>query len=156
MVRKIFLLRHGEAIVPENDIADIDRPLTAKGGNQVRALGLDFKEDGAAVNIVYCSSAKRTRETFRCLAESSGLDWTVDFREDIYEAPVRILFDVLSGTENSAHSILLIGHNPSITFLAEYLSGESVGNMVPGQMIKLEFGLGSWDQLSKGVCGLVQ
>lgn len=156
MVRKIFLLRHGEAAFPDQGMKDIDRPLTEAGSNQIRLLGSNLKPFASTIDLIYCSSALRTRETLRCLIEGSGINCEIDIREDIYESSVGRLFEVISNTENSAQVILLIGHNPGISFFAEYLTGDNIGNMSPGQMVKLEFALGSWDELSKGVCSLIQ
>ncbi|MEO9476161.1 MAG: histidine phosphatase family protein [Cyclobacteriaceae bacterium] len=155
MVRKIFLLRHGEAIYPEQGMDDMERSLTSKGSTQIRTLGAKMGDAGFDVDLTYCSSSDRTRQTFQHLSEALKKNLEVEFREDIYEASVRTLFELLCESDKNLMSILLIGHNPGITYLAEYLSGEIVGNMLPGQLVKLEFGMGDWSQLSQGSCGVV-
>ncbi|MFT6866352.1 MAG: phosphohistidine phosphatase [Cyclobacteriaceae bacterium] len=155
MVRKIFLLRHGEAAIPEHGVTDFNRHLTPKGFNQIRSLGAKLTEISYKPSIVYCSTSERTRQTCQNLTESMNQTWDVEFLEEIYEGSVRSLFEVLSQTERDLHQILLIGHNPGISFLAEYLTGENVGNMMPGQLLKLEFALGDWSELSQQTCSLI-
>ncbi|MFY0599076.1 MAG: histidine phosphatase family protein [Cyclobacteriaceae bacterium] len=155
MVRKIFLLRHGEAALPEYGIKDFERPLTARGENKIRALGDQLKNEGTRFDSVFCSSSKRTKETYECLCESMQTNWYVEYKDEIYEAPVRALFEVLVNTEDEISNLLLIGHNPGISFLSEYLSDEAIIGMSPGQLVKLEFGFGSWSELSKGVCSVI-
>ncbi len=155
MARKIFLLRHGEAAMPEHGVMDFDRPLTNKGFNHIRSLGAKLALEKFNPSIVYSSTSLRTRQTCQNLYESMNQGWDIEFMDDVYEASVRTLFEILSQTEREHHSILLIGHNPSISFLAEYLTGEYVGNMSPGQLVKLEFGLSDWSELSQQTCNLV-
>lgn len=155
MVRKIFLLRHGDAVNPGYGITDRERPLSQKGGNQIRALGNQLKEENFSIDAAYCSTALRTRQTHLYLSESMQTNWEVEYKNDIYEASVRTLFDILSESESVHANILLVGHNPGITFLAEYLSGESIFNIETGQMLKLEFALGDWSHLSQSTCSII-
>lgn len=112
-------------------------------------------EAGFDVDLTYCSTSDRTRQTFQHLSEALKKNLEVEFRDDIYEASVRTLFELLCESDKNLLSILLVGHNPGITYLAEYLSGEIIGNMFPGQLVKLEFGMGDWSQLSQGSCGVI-
>ena len=155
MVRKIFLLRHGEAMMADFGMKDIERPLTSKGANDIRDLGKKLSKTKFKPDIVYCSSAVRTKQTLTGLSESMNHEWETEFRDDIYEAAVRSLFEVISDSDNALQSILLIGHNPGITYLAEYLSGKAIIGMRPGEMVKLDFALGPWGELSKGSCSVV-
>ncbi len=155
MVRKIFLLRHGEAMMPDYGMKDIERPLTSKGANQIRELGKELAQTSFKPDLVYCSPAVRTQQTLEHLSESMGQEWETELRPDIYEAAVRSLFEVLCESDNSIQSILLVGHNPGITYLAEYLSGEGIVGMRPGDLVKLDFAIGAWKELSQGSCSMV-
>ena len=46
-------------------------------------------------------------------------------------------------------SIMIIGHNPSITYLAEYLTDEKIGNVPTCSALKIVFSMDSWGAVSK-------
>jgi phosphohistidine phosphatase len=156
MVRKIFLLRHGEAMMPDYGMKDIERPLTSKGANQIRDLGKHLLKTNFKPDLVYCSSAERTQQTLAHLSESMNQEWETEIKREIYEAPVSSLFQVIRDSDNSIQTILLVGHNPGITYLVEYLSGDGIVGMIPGEMVHLDFAMGAWSEISQGSCSIVK
>ena len=149
MVRKLYLLRHGEAA---NDFekADRERTLTVNGKNKVRALGIKLNHAGFYPEKVYCSPAVRTKQTAEILLEQLGFLPKVDFQENIYEASTKTLFDLVASSSDEYEKILLIGHNPAISFLFDYLTIANFGSLMPGELVCVGFENKSWNEISKG------
>ena len=59
--------------------------------------------------------------------------------EKIYDASVRELLEILNEIEESAKSVLLIGHNPTMSFFAEYLTGRGFAGMEPCGLVTISF-----------------
>lgn len=150
MVRILYLLRHGQA-VSDFYMKDFDRPLTTYGINQLTQLGTVLQMTGIHMDKIYCSPANRTRQTLDVILEKIGSHSPVEFRDEIYEASVRTLFDLVTKTEESIKTLLLIGHNPGISYLVDYLTSGAFGDMSPGKLVKIIFQDLEWGQISKGL-----
>lgn len=148
MRKALYLLRHGEA-EGGYGMKDFDRSLTDRGVNDINALALEMKKQDFYPDHVYCSTAKRTQQTAQILIEQLDYSLPLDFREEIYEASVKTLFDLVCASEADHNSVLIIGHNPGLSYLFEYFT-KRFGNLSPGDMLKIEFEGQEWAEISKG------
>ena len=117
-MKHLYLLRHGKSSWDDPDLADADRPLAPRG---VRALGRMrkyLKEEKIRPDLVICSPARRTRHTLAEVEPVLGRDVTVRIEPAVYEGGAGALVDLIGSTPDSASSIMLIGHNPSLQDLA--------------------------------------
>lgn len=72
---------------------------------------------------VLVSAAVRTKQTWELLA--GGLDsepTTVSFHEELYVAGVQDVLQLVA--EQDSHTILVVGHEPTMSAVAEQLAGE--------------------------------
>jgi phosphohistidine phosphatase len=74
----------------------------------------------------------------------------VVLQEDLYEASTRTFFQFITQLEDHQQHIMCVAHNPVISYLAEYLSGAEVGDMVPAGMAIIKFNIQSWKEVSQG------
>ena len=82
MVRKIFLLRHGDAVFADQGMDDFDRPLNTRGTNKIRDLGSRMLEKSVLPQLVFCSPALRTRQSVKQLSESLKQDMEIELVDD--------------------------------------------------------------------------
>jgi phosphohistidine phosphatase len=125
--RTLVLLRHGKAERPEG-IADRERALTERGHADAAAAGAWLARHGLLPDVVICSPARRTRETWHAAesgmtgppAESGPADEVprVRYESAVYAAETGDLLDVLRATEPDAGTVLLVAHNPGISLLS--------------------------------------
>ncbi|MFY0607012.1 MAG: phosphohistidine phosphatase SixA [Cyclobacteriaceae bacterium] len=149
MVRNLYLLRHGHA---ENgyQMNDFDRELTAKGTAGVNAVGAQLKEAGVKLDLILCSTAVRTVQTSELIVAHLEYDKPVEYLDEIYEASIKQLFDVLATANTNQENVMLIGHNPAISFLNEYLADETIPSLAPGEISKIVFAGQDWNEITKG------
>ncbi|GGB16049.1 phosphohistidine phosphatase [Flexivirga endophytica] len=119
--RQLILVRHAKAAEPRDGQADHDRPLTQRGHADAEALGHWFKEQGLRVDLVLCSTAVRTRETWADVVASSGLGALVANDQRIYNASVQRLLGVIAEEGGPSRSIAVVGHAPGMPGLAAAL-----------------------------------
>ncbi len=79
----------------------------------------------------------------------------VDYKDVIYNASVRELLHEINSLPTGTAEVALIGHNPTITYFAEYLTGESIGNMEPSSMVSITFKGTHWEEVSQGTGALI-
>jgi phosphohistidine phosphatase len=120
--RTLVILRHAKAERPAA-VADEDRPLTQRGHADAAAAGAWLSARGYRPELVLCSPAKRTRQTWRAVAVAlTGSDAPdVHFERDLYYGSAGDALDLVRQVPDTIASVLLIGHNPTVSMLSGLL-----------------------------------
>ncbi|MFG2331455.1 SixA phosphatase family protein [Streptomyces sp. NPDC048604] len=159
--RKIVLLRHAKADWGQE--ADHERPLADRGRQDAPLAGRRLAAQGITFDLALCSTALRTRETWKlAVAELSQRPKTV-YEERLYEASLGELIALLNETSDEVRTLVVIGHNPGMHGLADALSGEADGDLLsrmnrrgfPTSAIATVEFTGSWKSVEHGVGRLV-
>lgn len=149
MSRILYLLRHSYAD-PPGDGSDISRGLTMEGLTSVRALGRKLSEEDFNPDLIFSSNAVRAEDTAINLAEELGIsEQVISFDEKIYEASVRELLEIVNEVDDSTTSALMIGHNPTLSFFGEYLTGNGFSGLEPCGLLTISFE-NDWNEISQG------
>ncbi|GAA4677371.1 SixA phosphatase family protein [Phytohabitans rumicis] len=154
--RTLVLLRHAKAERPAG-IADIDRPLTARGHADAAAAGAWLHRHEIAPDSVICSPSKRTRQTWHGVALAlGGSGPAVSYEPGVYDGGGRDLLELVQGVPDSVRTVLLIGHNPSVSDLSALLdpgtSLDSDGLRTSG--IAVHRFAGSWSSCKPGTAAM--
>ena len=145
MSRTLLVLRHAEAANPPAT-SDADRPLTAEGLRAAAAVAASLP---AAPDVVLCSPALRTRQTWEQLRDAAGLQVEPTLEPALYDAALDDLLDLVRGLPEDARVPLVVGHNPGCSELVTHLGGDPV-RMRPGTLVVLQ-AAGSWpDVVTRG------
>lgn len=143
----LYLLRHGES-TPVNSVSgDIGRNLTSTGREKLLQLAKLLKKKKINFDHLVVSPAKRTMETKSVLESELG-DLAFEIDESLYEGIPRALIDAICRQPKEFKSILLVGHNPGISAVASYFSGDNFISLSPGMMAIIYFNLEDWKMLS--------
>ncbi len=118
--RTLLILRHAKAGNPEQS-PDIDRPLTSRGHADAAAAGVWLAHQPDQVDLVLCSPARRTRETWHGVAVSLSRAPQVRYDDRIYNASALQLLQVVTDADADAGVVLLVGHNPGLSELSSLL-----------------------------------
>lgn len=146
MVKKLYLVRHAEAA--NTTASDFQRPLTAEGERVARHLGKWIDRQEFKVDQIISSTALRAKTTAELINESLGKG-NVKHDEELYEASVRTFLRCVNSNTDENDNILMVAHNPSITYLAEYLTGAPVVNMEPGGIAIVTFSGFAWVEVGE-------
>ncbi|EKB47999.1 SixA phosphatase family protein [Cecembia lonarensis] len=151
----LFLLRHGEAALSSVSGRDFDRPLKESGEKQLHRLSKTLKNKGLYFDLVLCSNAVRTLETEKIIEKYLPVKEAY-FLSDLYEANPSKMLDLINGTSDEVRNLLIIGHNPGISALAAYLSGDNFINLRPGMMTKLDLFQSNWNMVGNNTGHLTE
>lgn len=155
--RSLTLVRHAKA---QNSAGtDKKRPLNDRGSKQAKALGPLLRDVLGSVDVALVSGARRTRET----AEYIGLSLKVGevvVLDELYDASLSDVLDAIRSVVPDAQSVLVVGHEPTISQTARYLHD------MPDDELGLEVRLGvstatacvldvpAWGEVDQGTCHL--
>jgi phosphohistidine phosphatase len=115
---KLILLRHAKAEPGRPRMADHDRSLAERGIGDASLAGKWLGHSDLLPDLTVCSTARRTRETWRLVSEVLGAVVAVQFEAAIYEATAARLLTVIRRVPVTARTLLVIGHNPGLQDLA--------------------------------------
>ena len=122
MRRRLIVLRHAKSDW-STGVADHDRPLATRGSREAVLAGRWLRDNAVDIDLAVCSSAKRARQTWKLVAEQLGDAPDVRIDDRLYVGAERTLLAVVREIPGSAHTVLLIGHNPAMEDLIAELSG---------------------------------
>lgn len=145
--KTLYLMRHATASMDAD--SDFERPLTATGERDARHLGRWLNDHHPEPDQIVASPALRAKTTANALMEELHQQHTIHFEEELYEASVRTFLAVVNGLSDNNECVLVVAHNPAITYLADYLTTEGLDGMAPGAMVGLSFRVDSWQEISQ-------
>ncbi|QNA76835.1 histidine phosphatase family protein [Streptomyces sp. So13.3] len=125
--RRLVILRHAKSAWPDG-VPDHDRPLNRRGLRDAPAAGRWLDEAGRLPDLVLCSSARRTRQTWELAAAELDGAPPVRYEPRLYAADDDDLLDVVREVAPDVGTLLLVGHNPGLQELALLLAGEAAGD----------------------------
>jgi phosphohistidine phosphatase len=155
--RSIVLLRHAKADWP--DVADHERPLADQGRRDAPAVGEWLAGQGHDPQLALCSTAARTRETWKLLAPHLPRRPRTVYEERLYDASPGEIIAVLNAVPDEVRDVLVVGHNPGMEKHAGMLARSSEDGALAGlsrsgfptaAVAVLRF-TGSWKSVEPGV-----
>ncbi len=161
-MKVLYLLRHAKSDWDNPNLDDFDRPLNARGIKASKRLGSMFKAEKIRPDHVFCSPARRTRQTLDLLSKAGGVKCPVTFEERLYAADTGQLLDVISRASDHDESVMIVAHNPGIEMLAQILadpSSEQQGHRAmqklmlkypTGGFATLELDIDRWRDIEEG------
>jgi phosphohistidine phosphatase len=120
-MKTLYLLRHAKSDWETNFSSDHERGLATRGKNAAKQLAGYMEDSGFAVNLCYVSDAKRCVDTWKIISKFGQFTDSVVKTTALYESDFEQLVTVIQESPNTASSLLMVGHNPGLEMLAEYL-----------------------------------
>ena len=160
MPRDLLILRHAKSDWSTDATRDFERPLAKRGRNDAPRMGEWLSREGLVPDAVVSSPAERARETTLLVCNSVGFKpKKVVWEDAVYAASQSELLGVLAGCPADAASVMLVGHNPGLEDLVDFLAGgveESPdGKLLPtAALARLEMPE-DWRQLKSGCARLL-
>ena len=149
-MRSLYLVRHASASIDSPTRKDIDRALNHDGIAEAEVMAKYLRKQNAQINLIVSSTALRAYTTSIIFAKHFFYPIPEIRREEsIFLNNAENDFSLLSSMEDVIENILFVGHNPSITQLANSLSDTSISSFKPAGIACIEFEIEKWELLSK-------
>lgn len=150
MAKRLILLRHAKSSWKEAALADFDRPLSGRGKRDAPAMAQRLKQWGIRPDLILSSPAKRARKTAKIAAEELGYPGkAIRCDERLYLQGVKALLAVLTETDDRCDEVMLVGHNPDMTELAERLTGDDFGEIPTAGAVVIRIEGTNWRDLAE-------
>jgi len=149
MGKTLYIIRHAIAKSADPGEKDIDRELASEGLQESSRLGAYIYKKNTDISAIICSSAKRAVQTAEQIADQINFDISkIRVEEELYEASVRIIGNIVNALSNEWKEVIIVGHNPVLSYYIEYLTGHHFEGMEAGSLVKISSSEDSWELLS--------
>jgi len=132
--RTLLLMRHAKSDYPEG-VPDHDRPLAPRGIREAGLAGDWLRANVSPVDAVLCSTATRARQTL----ENTRVDAPVRYSERLYGATPGTMIDEINETAATVATLLVIGHEPTMSALALVLADDDGTDLTVMERISTKF-----------------
>jgi phosphohistidine phosphatase len=122
-MKRLVLLRHAKSSQGSARQDDHERAIHPRGERAAAAVGVFLAQEGVRPELVLCSSARRTLETWRRVGRELGGDPELSIERELYLAPAPALLERLRRVDDAVSCVLVVGHNPGTEDLARALAG---------------------------------
>jgi phosphohistidine phosphatase len=148
---KLLICRHAKSSWQDAGLSDFDRPLNKRGERDAPEMGRRLARQGVRPDLIMTSPAMRAFITACHYARQLGIPPEQIRRNPAqYEASVPKLVSLLRTVDSGVGTLMLIGHNPESTDLANALGGLNIENIPTSGIVALAFSQCAWADLTAG------
>ncbi len=147
-MKKLYLIRHGKSSWDEPGIPDMERPLIENGVRKTKRIIKYMNEQQITADLILSSPADRAFQTAVMVAE--GIGYPVDkirVERKIYEDYLDRILDLIYATPNTVNSLMIFGHNPTITHLANLFLHPGIELLPTTGVVCISFDTDKWEKI---------
>jgi len=149
-MKRIYLVRHAKSSWKDPLMDDYDRPLNKRGKHDAPMMGQWLKDHQHIPELMISSSAKRAIKTAKKIAKALGYPKKeIVEKLELYEADVMVYLKTIKSLKSKINSVMMIGHNPTITLLSNYLTKKEMDNIPTTGIFCVDFSIDSWTDLKE-------
>jgi len=130
----LLLMRHAKSEYPDG-VPDHDRPLAPRGIREAGLAGDWLRGNVPTIDAVLCSTATRTRQTL----DRTAIDAPVRYSGRLYGATPGTMIEEINQTADDIGTLLVIGHEPTMSALALILADDDGTNIAAVERISTKF-----------------
>ena len=145
--KTVHIVRHGKAVQDAYHIEDFDRPLTERGILNSILVSKKFISQYAVPDLIVTSHAARAMHTAYIFArELSYPSDCVLVDENLYFGGYKVIYSSLEDLPEDIGSVMIVGHNPDLTTLANRL-GAQIDEISTSGVVTVCFDTDSWSKI---------
>lgn len=140
IVKRLYLIRHGKSSWSHPDLDDFDRPLNKRGKADCPEMAARLCRAGIRPDLIVASPAKRAKKTAISMAKGTGYSKKdIDYYDQLYLGTLLYHLQLADKLFRKVDLLFMVGHNDTITELAEYLTGSYLGKVPTCGIVGVEY-----------------
>jgi len=144
---RLIVMRHAKAgELPGGP--DFERALRQRGRVDSAAAGAWLRSHGYLPDLVICSAARRTRQTWQYVSQALGGQPRMEAEQRLYHADAGEVIEVIREADPGVGTLMYVGHNPAAADLVAALTGSELH--FPTSAIAVIGIRGDWAELGAG------
>ena len=158
MTKRLTLIRHAKSRWDDLELSDFDRPLSPRGIKAAPKIAKYLSDEGLSPDLIFCSPARRTKETLSRMKTVIPLSSEIVFDRSIYSAGMgEGIMNLLMTQNPEEEHVWVIGHNPAMQELSLVLpnwdaSQQETRNRIlrkfsTAAVCRMEFDTQNWQEI---------
>ena len=155
-VKDVCFVRHAKSSWDQPGVDDYNRPLDSRGLRDAPMMAKKMREMNLVPDLIITSGAKRARSTadfFRKEFDLGPEKFIVN--DKLYEATPEDVYSVISAAPETARFIYIFGHNPTLTWVANSISGVHIDNVPTTGVVHVQTMVSSWKKFKPQHAGFI-
>lgn len=149
--KQLLICRHAKSSWRDASLSDIQRPLNKRGERDAPEMGRRLVRRGIRPDLIMTSPAVRAKTTAELYAAQLGYPLLrMQIHADQYAAAPSRLLSLVQALDPGLETVLMVGHNPESTILANLLGNLGIANIPTSGIVALEFPVASWGEIAEG------
>jgi phosphohistidine phosphatase len=137
MKKQLIIMRHAKSAWDTDATTDFERPLAKRGKGDAPRMGKWMLEHGLLPDHIVSSPALRAKQTALKACKAMEINKSkINWDPRVYGAGTEDLLEVLAEIPSKAFRVMLVGHNPGMEFLFNYLAKNGVDDQLENSPIK--------------------
>jgi phosphohistidine phosphatase len=152
-VKRLTLMRHGDAQWKDPEVADFARPINRRGTAEAEAMARRLAELTLVPDLLIASPARRTQQTAEIVARELTLGpRNIRYEEALYLAAARDILKLVQSIGPRVPHLMIIGHNPGISELAHlFAPGGEIGGLATAAVCTITLDTDNWSDVAPSV-----
>jgi phosphohistidine phosphatase len=149
-MKYLYLVRHAKSSWDFPELSDFDRPLNKRGQRDAPVMALRVASKQPDLDVIISSPANRAITTAKEMAKALDIDESSIVQEhEIYHASMKTLIDIAKALPEEYDKVMLVGHNPGFTDLANQLKEHDyhIDNVPTCGVVAIELPTHKWADL---------
>lgn len=145
-MKTLTLVRHAKSSWKDTSLSDRKRPLNRRGQRDAPVMGKRIAKHGIRPSLIVSSPATRAWTTAKIVASEIGYPTEFLQREDdLYLASLNDILDVIAAQDNGFNHLMVVGHNPGLTDMTNFLSPGLTHNLPTAGVVSVQIDRDDWD-----------
>jgi len=149
-MKSILLFRHGKSDWNANYEKDHERPLSKRGVQAAKIMGIYLFKIQQIPDLIISSTALRAKTTAQ-IAKKFG-NWNSDFILDnnIYHCSVEKLLVIVSKQDPKMDFLCIVGHQPIFSNFLSQITDSSWVKLPTASMVRIDLPFKNWKEVKFG------
>ncbi|MCW3103568.1 MAG: putative phosphohistidine phosphatase, SixA [Bacteroidetes bacterium] len=149
-MKTLYIVRHAKSDKDQEKLEDIDRPLNPRGYIDAHAMGSKLNDTRRKPELIVSSPAIRALTTALIFARKFNYDpKKIMLEHALYESSMKDYLKVIGELDNSFSSVMIFGHNSTITALVNSLTAPFTENVPTCGVTAILFTVNNWKEITK-------
>lgn len=149
-MKTVYFIRHAKSSWSDMSLRDFDRPLNKRGKRDAPFMAQKLQELGVRPDAILSSTANRAFTTATHFAKALGIGRNEIIEvPSIYEAFYSTVLKIVQNQPKHWDTILVFGHNPAFTTIANAFEGDYIDNVPTCGIVKVIADINDWSELTE-------
>jgi phosphohistidine phosphatase len=147
-MKTLYIVRHAKSSWDYPALEDYQRPLLEKGKKRTKYIVDYLLEKNVRVDLIMSSHATRALETAKIIAKALQYpENKILISKSIYHSDPDGLFNLFFDLPEDIHSLMIVGHNPTLTNFANLFLERKLDNLPTSGIVCIDFKTDNWEEI---------